>query len=76
MSRSVSLNPIFEHGLRFEPSHDDAGLQLVDVASYVRRRPILEPDNHVIHRVYAYLRDKLGTSRDGQALRLVRFLGK
>jgi hypothetical protein len=45
LSRSVSLNRIFEHGLRFEPSHEHAGLQLVDIASYVTRRPILEPDN-------------------------------
>jgi hypothetical protein len=70
-SENVSLNRIFEHGLRFEPSHVHAGLQLVDVVAYVTRRAILEPDNDVIHRAYAHLRDNLRTERDGQALRLV-----
>jgi hypothetical protein len=37
----------------------------------VTRRAILEPDNDVIHRAYAHLRDNLRTERDGQALRLV-----
>jgi hypothetical protein len=60
-----------QHGLRFEPSHEHAGLQLVDVVAYVTRRAILEPDNDVIHRAYAHLRDNLRTERDGQALRLV-----
>jgi hypothetical protein len=32
---NVSLNRIFEHGLRFEPSHEHAGLQLVDAVAYV-----------------------------------------
>lgn len=70
-SENVSLNRIFEHGLRFEPSHEHAGLQLVDVVAYVMRRAILEPDNDVIHRAYAHLRGNLRTERDGQALRLV-----
>lgn len=70
-SENVSLNRIFEHGLRSEPSHEHAGLQLVDVVAYVTRRAILEPDNDVIHRAYAHLRDNLRTERDGQALRLV-----
>jgi hypothetical protein len=30
-----------------------------------------EPDNDVVHRAYAHLRDNLRTERDGQALRLV-----
>lgn len=68
---NVSLNRIFEHGLRFEPSHEHAGLQLVDVVAYVTRRAILEPENDVIHRAYAHLRDNLRTEREGQALRLV-----
>jgi uncharacterized protein DUF3800 len=68
---NVSLNRIFEHGLHFEPSYEHAGLQLVDVVAYVTRRAILEPDNDVIHRAYAHLRDNLRTERDGQALRLV-----
>jgi uncharacterized protein DUF3800 len=67
----VSLNRIFEQGLRFESSHEHAGLQLVDVVAYVTRRAILEPDDDVIHRAYAQLGDNLRTERDGQALRLV-----
>jgi Protein of unknown function (DUF3800) len=68
---NVSLNRIFEHGLRFESSNEHAGLQLVDVVAYVTRRAILEPDNEVIHRAYAHLRENLRTERDGQALRLL-----
>jgi hypothetical protein len=30
-----------------------------------------EPDNDVIRRAYAHLRDNLRTERDGQAIRLV-----
>ena len=37
------------------------------------RRAILEPDNEVIHRAYAEIREKLRTKRHGQALRLVRY---
>jgi len=69
----LSLNRIFEHGLRFESSADHVGLQLVDVAAYVTRKAILEPDNDVIHRAYAHIRETLRTERDGQALRPVRY---
>lgn len=71
----LSLNGIFEHGLRFERSHEHAGLQLVDTVAYVTRKAILEPDNDVIHRAYAEIRDTLRTEREGQALRLVRYEG-
>jgi len=69
----LSLNRIFEHGLRFESSSDHAGLQLVDTVAYVIRKAILEPENDVIHGAYAHIRDELRTERDGQALRLVRY---
>jgi hypothetical protein len=69
----LSLNRIFEHGLRFESSRDHAGLQLVDVVAYVTRRAILEPDNDVIHAAYAQIREPLRTERDGQALKLIRY---
>ena len=69
----LSLNRIFEHGLRFESSRDYAGLQLVDVVAYVTRRAILEPDNDVIHAAYAQIREPLRTERDGQALKLIRY---
>jgi hypothetical protein len=71
----LSLNGVFEHGLRFESSHDHAGLQLVDTVAYVIRKAILEPENDVIHRAYAEIRENLRTERDGQALRLVRYDG-
>jgi hypothetical protein len=57
----LSLNRIFEHGLRFESSAEHAGLQLVHTAAYVN------------HRVYAQIRETLRTERDGQALKLVRY---
>lgn len=71
----LNLNGIFEHGLRFESSHDHAGLQLVDTVAYVTRKAILEPDNDSIHRAYPHIREALRTERDGQALRLVRYAG-
>jgi hypothetical protein len=71
LNGKVSLNRIFEHGIHFDPSHEHAGLQLVDVVAYVTRRAILEPSDEVIHRAYAHLRDNLRTERDGQALRLL-----
>jgi hypothetical protein len=67
----VSLNRIFEHGLRFESSREHAGLQLVDVVAYVTRRAILDPEDGVMHRAYGYLRENLRTERNGQALRLL-----
>jgi hypothetical protein len=69
----LSLNRIFEHGLRFESSYDHAGLQLVDVVAYVVRKAILEPDNRPIYAAYSLIRENLRTERDGQALRLVRY---
>jgi uncharacterized protein DUF3800 len=72
-NNKASLNRIFEHGLRFEPSQAHAGLQLVDAVAYVTRKAILEPDNDVIHAAYAHIRETLRTERDGQALRLVRY---
>ena len=71
----LSLNGIFEQGLRFAASQEHAGLQLVDMISYVTRRAILESGNEVIHRAYAHIRDHLRTERDGQALTLVRYAG-
>lgn len=69
----LSLNRIFEHGLRFESSAEHPGLQLVDTVAYVIRKAILEPDNDLIHRAYAHIRQNLRTERGGQALRLVRY---
>lgn len=71
----LSLDGIFEHGLRFAPSDEHGGLQLVDTIAYVTRRAILEPDNDIIHRAYAHIREHLRTERDGQALELVRYEG-
>jgi len=70
---TLSLNRIFEHGLRFEDSRDHAGLQLADVVAYVTRRAILDPDDDVVYRAYSHIRDKLRTERGGQAISLVRY---
>jgi len=36
------------------------------------RKAILVPENDVVHRAYAEIREKLRTESDGQAMRLVR----
>jgi hypothetical protein len=36
---------------------------------------MLEPENDVVHRAYAEIRETLRTEGDGQALRLVRYEG-
>ena len=66
----LDLNLIFEHGLQFEPSHEHAGLQLVDAASYTIRRAVMDPENRAIQRAYDALRPKMRND-DGKSLRLV-----
>jgi uncharacterized protein DUF3800 len=66
----LDLKLIFEHGLQFEPSHDHAGLQLVDAVAYTIRRAVLDPENRAIQRAYDALRPKLRND-DGKSLRLV-----
>jgi hypothetical protein len=72
-SGKLSLNRIFERGLRFEESHTHAGLQLVDVVAYVVRKAIVEPENNTVSVAYGLIRENLRTERAGQALRLVRY---
>jgi hypothetical protein len=55
----TDLKAIFKDGLRFEPSHQHAGLQLVDAVAYTVRRAVLSPNNAAIQRAYDVLRPKL-----------------
>ena len=66
----LDLKLIFEHGLQFEPSHEHAGLQLVDAVAYTIRRAVLDPENRAIQRAYDALRPKMRND-DGKSLRLV-----
>ena len=68
---ALDLKLIFEHGLQFEPSHEHAGLQLVDAVAYTIRRAVLDPQQRAIQRAYDALRPKL-RSDQGKSLRLTR----
>jgi hypothetical protein len=67
----IDLKLLFEHGLRFEPSTDHHGLQLIDAVAYIVRRAILEPDNQTIQRAYDAFRSKL-RNEDGKCLMIHR----
>ena len=67
----LDLNLIFEHGLQFEPSHEHAGLQLVDAVAYTIRRAVMEPEHRAIQRAYDALRPKMRND-NAKSLRLVK----
>lgn len=50
----IDLKLVFEHGLQFVPSHEQAGLQLVDAVAV--RRAALEPNNRTVQRAYDAIR--------------------
>jgi hypothetical protein len=67
----IDLKLVFEHGLQFEPSHERAGLQLVDAVAYTVRRAVLEPNHRTVQRAYDAIRPKLRTER-GDSLTIAR----
>jgi hypothetical protein len=44
---NVQLDPLFEHGLRFAPSHDYGGLQLADAVAFIVRRAVTAPTEDI-----------------------------
>jgi hypothetical protein len=67
----IDLGLIFEHGLRFESSLSQPGLELVDGVVYIVRQAVLRPDERAIQRAYDALRHKLRNER-GQSLTIHR----
>jgi uncharacterized protein DUF3800 len=67
----TDLKAIFNEGLRFEPSHQHAGLQLVDAVAYTVRRALLSPNSAAIQHAYDVLRPKL-LNEDRRALAINR----
>lgn len=55
----IDLRVLFEHGLEFKPSAENAGLQLADVVAYTTRRRILSPKNQSIRLAWNAIRPLL-----------------
>ncbi len=55
---SVQLDPLFEHGLQFVPSHDQAGLQLADAVAFIVRKAVMDQTEDII-RCYELLSRRL-----------------
>lgn len=70
----TDLKAIFAKGLRFEASHEHAGLQLADAVAYIVRRAVLSPDNAHIQHAYDLLRPKL-LNEDRHAITIHRLRG-
>lgn len=68
---AIDLKRVFEHGLRFEPSDQERGLQLVDAVAYIVRRAVMEPDDEAAQEAYDAFRGKLRNG-EGRCLRLQR----
>ena len=67
----IDLSAIFENGLRFEQSHEHAGLQIADIVAYVVRYAALNPEDERGQLAYDLIRKKL-RYLDGRPLRLIR----
>jgi len=67
----LDLNGIFEHGIEFEESSSNAGLQLVDTVASVTRRAVLNPDDRDTQATYDALRPKL-RNEEGKCLTVAR----
>jgi hypothetical protein len=65
----VDLRAIFERGLEFVPSHEHAGLQLVDCVTYVVRRAVLRQEDRHTQRAFDLIRPKL-RNEHGHSLRI------
>ena len=70
----TDLGAIFRQGLRFEPSHEHAGLQLIDAMVYTVRRAVIAPDDPEIQWAYDLLRPSL-LNEGRRALTLHRLRG-
>jgi hypothetical protein len=68
----IRISRIFEHGIEFEPSHLDPGLQLADVLAHTIRRAVLDPGNGIVRRAYDALRPTIA----GPAGRCFLMVGK
>jgi Protein of unknown function (DUF3800) len=68
---NIQLDPIFEHGLQFAPSHEHAGLQLADIVAFVIRRAVVAPTEDIM-RSYRLLSQRLA-DRKGHCLVVARF---
>jgi hypothetical protein len=70
LNGKVQLDPLFEHGLQFEPSHEHAGLQLADAVAFIVRSAVLTPTDDII-RSYQLLSRRLA-DRKGYCFMVAR----
>jgi hypothetical protein len=71
VGEAIDLKRIFEHGLRFESSDKESGLQLVDAVAYLVRRAAMEPNDELAQEAYDAIRDKLRNG-EGRCLTIQR----
>ncbi len=71
ISNANDLKRVFEHGLQFESSVEESGLQLVDAAAYIVRQAVLEQDDNEAQEAYDTIRGKLRNS-EGRCLTIQR----
>jgi hypothetical protein len=68
---AIDLKRVFEHGLQFESSVDQSGVQLVDAAAHLVRRAVMKPEDEPAQEAYDAIRDKL-RSGEGRCLTIQR----
>jgi hypothetical protein len=70
----IDLKGIFSAGLKFEPSHEHGGIQLIDTVAYTIRRAVLSPDEVAVQHAFDLLRWKL-LGEDRRALTIHQLRG-
>ena len=68
---AIELDRVFEHGLKFESSAKESGLQLVDAVAYIVLRAVIELDDEVSQEAYGAIRNKLRNS-EGHCMKIQR----
>jgi hypothetical protein len=66
----LQLDPLFEHGLQFEPSHEQPGLQLADAVAFIVRSAVVTPSDDIM-RSYQLLSRRLA-DRKGACFMVAR----
>jgi hypothetical protein len=71
VEEAIDLSRVFEHGLQFRPSTDEAGLQLVDAVAYIVRQAVLKQQEPSARMAYDAIRPKLRNGK-GRCLTIQR----
>jgi len=68
---AIDLSRVFEHGLQFRSSDDEAGLQLADAVAYIVRQAVMKPGEAPARDAYDAIRPKLRNGK-GRCLTIQR----